>query len=104
MFRQLLIILLLLGTGCAGTQRTGESQITPQERVDLDPMLIRAGYGQDAVLDSSEVFNRAFEAFSARNYEEAVANYEVIIKYFEDSRFFLPSLYNAGLSYERLLR
>lgn len=105
---KLLILLLTglsLGTSCAGTQRAGEPvQGVPQERMDLDPMLIKAGYGPDAVLDSSEVFNRAYEAFSARDYEEAVANYEVIIKYFEDSRFFLPSLYNAGLSYERLSR
>lgn len=104
MFIKALIVMLLIGTGCAGTQHAERTQSIPQERVDLDPMLIRAGYGQDAVLDSSEVFNKAFEAFSARNYEEAVANYEVIIKYFEDSRFFLPSLYNAGLSYERLQR
>lgn len=99
-----LLIFALVLTACAGTQRAGDTQHLPQERVDLDPMLIRAGYGPDTVLDSSEVFNRAYEAFSARNYEEAVANYEVIIRYFEDSRFFLPSLYNAGLSYERLQR
>ncbi|MEZ4460989.1 MAG: tetratricopeptide repeat protein [bacterium] len=55
-------------------------------------------------MDSSEVFEKAYTAFSARNYDEASQNYDLIIKYFEDSRFYLPSLYNAGLSYERLER
>ena len=100
--RAWLLIPLLVLSACA----TAPKGQTPSERVDLDPMLFRpnADGSPGEALDSSEVFERAYTAFSARNYDEASENYDLIIKYFEDSRFYLPSLYNAGLSYERLER
>lgn len=95
-------ILLFLMLGACATSNTP----LPQERVDLDPMLIRPGSDgkPSEALDSNDVFERAYTAFSARDYEVAAQNYDLIIRYFPDSRFYLPSLYNAGLAYEKLER
>lgn len=97
-----LVIPLFFFSACA----TAPSSKALSERVDLDPMLFRPNPdgSPGKALDSNEVFERAYTAFSARNYEVAAENYDIIIKYFDDSRFYLPSLYNAGLSYEKLQR
>jgi len=78
----------------------------PTQRLDLDPMLIQASAdGEDATsLNADEVFQEAYRAYAGRRYEEALTHYATIIKYFPDSRFFLPSLFNAGLANEKLER
>lgn len=78
----------------------------PVQHIDLDPMLIQAS-PEDAdgkTLNADEVFQRAYRAYSSRKYEEAIEHYATIIKYFPDSRFFLPSLFNGGLANEKLER
>jgi len=55
-------------------------------------------------LSNTSLESTVFGAYSARRYEEAVRHYETIIQYFEDSRFYHSSLYNAGLAYEELER
>ncbi len=99
--RNLFLIPILFLMACST-----QSGALPQERMDLDPMLIRPGAnGQPTeALDSNDVFAQAYTAFSARNYEVAAENYDLIIRYFPDSRFYLPSLYNSGLAYEKLER
>ena len=99
--RYLFLIPILLLAACST-----QSGAVPQERMDLDPMLIRPGSNGQATeaLDSNDVFAEAYTAFSARNYEVAAENYDLIIRYFPDSRFYLPSLYNSGLAYEKLER
>ena len=67
-------------------------------------MLVRAGDGPDESIDVNDLFDRAYRAFGNRMFEEAVTDYEAIIRYFPDSRFYLPSLYNGGLAYEKLER
>jgi tetratricopeptide (TPR) repeat protein len=76
------------------------------QRIEADPMLVRSGETDEEskTVDSKEVFDKAYEAYSARRYEEALKHYETIIRYFEDSRFYRSSLYNGGLSYEKLER
>ncbi len=78
----------------------------PTQRLDLDPMLIQASPdGQEAsALNADEVFQKAYRAYAGRRYEEALTHYATIIKYVPDSRFFLPSLFNAGLANEKLER
>lgn len=104
----------LAAGGCA-TSSSGEaeekldgsqSRAEGSETIDADPMLVRGGddVEGDVTVDSEEVFDRAYEAYSARQYEEAVEHYETIVEYFEGSRFYQPSLYNGGLAYEKLER
>ena len=101
----LVLATLSLAAGCATGSAAGSGGPTPTEEVTLDPMLIRPGVdGPSQALDAGEVFQRAYTSFSARRFEEAAADYELIIRYFPDSRFLLPSLYNAGLAYEKLER
>lgn len=100
--------LMLVGTGCSTAKPGKMLDGTPDkaERLDLDPMLIRASADGDGgeTIDVSEVFKRAYEAYSDRRYERAAKHYELVVEYFEDSKYYLPALYNAGLSYEKLER
>lgn len=78
----------------------------PTSHLALDPMLIEASSkGKTGrTLNADEVFKTAYKAYQARRYEDALKHYSTIIKYFPDSRFFLPSLFNSGLSSEKLER
>ena len=103
--------MLVAGAGCAtsggGKSTAGEKAKEPpkKQKVDLDPMLVRGGDAEaPKTVDSKEVFDQAYEAYSARRYEEAIDHYETIVRYFQESRFFRPSLYNGGLAYEKLGR
>jgi tetratricopeptide (TPR) repeat protein len=98
--------LMLAAAGCAtgSTQTLDGSSDAKEERLDLDPMLIRAsadGKGGET-LDAGEVFDRAYEAFSERRYEQAIKHYELVVEYFDDSKYYLPAMYNAGLTHEKL--
>jgi len=90
--------------------RSGEESSEDGEggdgEVSLDPMLVRGSdaEGPGETVDSNEVFEKAYEAYSDRRYEDAVEHYETIVQYFDESRFYRPSLYNGGLSYEKLER
>lgn len=116
-WRWIAVAVAVLVGGCATTNGGESTELdateteakkekkTGEETVRVDPMLVRGGE-TDApqTVDSKEVFDKAYEAYSARRYEEAVRHYETIIQYFEDSRFYHSSLYNAGLAYEKLER
>ena len=96
---------LLLGA-CAGVQRPDPA---PHELLEMDPMLVKAdpdgvNATRTIVLDSSEIFTNATDAFQRRQYDRAIEQYGQILEHFADSKFYLPSLYNSGLSYERLDR
>ncbi|MBA2661967.1 MAG: hypothetical protein H0U74_06700 [Bradymonadaceae bacterium] len=98
---------LLFFGGCSGSSARPDRAPTvqvPEETLELDPMLIRVREGstETETIDADEVFARAYAAFQSRRYEEATVHYELIIKYFATSRFYLPALYNGGLAYEQL--
>ena len=97
---------LLVGCGAAGGQAGREDGVvggaTPEERLEMDPMLLRAGPGAEGAIDAGELFERALAAQKARRYEEAARHYEAIVRYFGDSRYYVPALYNLGLSQEEL--
>lgn len=101
-------LILWFGSACTGANAKQDKMPVdgeiPTQEVELDPMLIKAGKdGQPGqALDAAEVFERAFAAYSARQYEEALTHYATIIKYFPDSRYYLASLFNAGLAHEKL--
>ena len=100
----------LLVAGCAtGKGEQDDDVLTgadvKSENIKLDPMLIRVGpEGESEAVDVTEVFKKAYESYSDRRYEKAARHYEFIIEYFEDSRYYMPSMYNLGLAYEKLER
>jgi tetratricopeptide (TPR) repeat protein len=102
----LLMVSLSTMVGCATTQNAqGEKESKGTSRIQGDPMLFKASKkGAVESIDSQEVFDKAYEAYSDRRYEEAAKHYEVVIRYFDDSRFYQPALYNGGLAYEKLGR
>lgn len=91
-------------TGKSATVLDGRQALA--EELNLDPMLIRASPDGDVsqMIDVKELFELAYDAFSQRRYERAAEHYEAVVKYFPESSYFLPALYNAGLSYEKLER
>lgn len=98
-------------SACATTRPTTGRPVDPApvEEVQLDPSLIKATVSDGQVngtkvINSSEVFAQAQEAFSKRRYEEAVKHYAVIIEHFADSDYALASFYNSGLAFDHLQR
>lgn len=105
---QRLIVLFTISaalTGCATTKHVADGGSPESEEVTLDPMLIKVGPdGEKLSIDVDDLFARAYENFQARRFEDAASDYELVIRYFPDSRYYLPALYNAGLTYEKLER
>ncbi|GEM_PF-761287 len=101
-----LMVALSVTAGCATSQGAeGESEASKTSRIQGDPMLFKANKkGSVESIDSKEVFDKAYEAYSDRRYEEAAKHYEAVIQYFDESRFYQPALYNGGLAYEKLGR
>jgi tetratricopeptide (TPR) repeat protein len=106
----LVALVSLCVVSCATTGERSRVDGTPsskqESRIEADPMLVQADPdgGPGRTVESKDVFKKAYQAYSDRKYEAAVQHYETIIKYFDESRFYQPSLYNAGLAYERLQR
>ena len=103
-----LVGLALVAGGCATSQPEKEDEVltgadTKTEHLDLDPMLIRVNEdGETEAVDVSEVFKMAYKSYSERRYEKAARHYEFVIEYFDESRYYMPALYNLGLAYEKL--
>lgn len=97
-------------TGCAAFQSRDDDPVGGDEQsathIESDPILIRATQDGDEVIteyiDAQDAFQRAFQDYQARRYEDALANYQILIEHFPGSRFHLPSLYNGGLASEQL--
>lgn len=100
-----ILVCTFVVAGCATTssKKGSEGEIT---QLETDPILIRASRDGERInteyLDAEEVFQQAFHAYQARRYEEALENYAIILEYFQESRFHLAALYNAGLTFEQL--
>ncbi len=100
------------GTGCSTFSSSdddlptedGESEIVTE--MEVDPVLIRVteegGEYTTEHIAAEDVFERAYYDFQARRYDSAAENYQLIVDYFDESRFYLPALYNGGLAYEEL--
>ena len=103
-----LLAVVLAGSACStgksATVLDGRQALA--EELNLDPMLIRASADGEVsqMIDVKELFNLAYDAFSQRRYERAADHYGAVVKYFPESNYYLPALYNAGLSYEKLDR
>lgn len=101
-----------LSVGCS-TFSSSDDEVPAEEQdrgvtteIEVDPVLIRVTEDGDEYttehIAAEDVFERAYYDFQARRYDSAAENYQLIIDYFKDSRFYLPALYNGGLAYEEL--
>ncbi len=98
-----LALAALLCAACAGHPGPDKPSRLIIDELALDPTLIKATSSsgeapRTEVIDSRETFEQAQEAFSKRQYEKAVERYALIIEHFQDSDYFLASLYNSGLA------
>lgn len=110
-WRQLAAIACIssLLAGCASLSSSdddGDQQDTEAiSEVEADPVLVRARADGDdfdtETVNAEEVFEQAYYDYQAQRYEDAADGYQILIDYFEDSRFYQPALYNGGLSYEK---
>jgi tetratricopeptide (TPR) repeat protein len=101
-----LLASLLVVSGCATTRHVADGGgPVDSEEVTLDPTLIKVSPdGESISIDVETLFKRAYDNFQARRFEDAATDYEMVIRYFPDSKYYLPALYNAGLTYEKLER
>ena len=85
--------------GCAHTQ---QSKPAPQEQhVDMDPMVFAAQPdGHVELVDAASLFERAGAAYGQKDYDAALALFDRVVHDWPDTRYVVPSLYNAGLSLE----
>lgn len=99
------LVLGACASGPSATPTADSGEAVAEQQMLVDPTLVRVKEGQTQeteLLGPEEVFQRAFDAFQGRRYEEAARHYELVIAYFATTRYYLPALYNAGLTYEQL--
>ncbi|HEX9103210.1 MAG TPA: tetratricopeptide repeat protein, partial [Polyangia bacterium] len=92
-----LALAIVLVAGCAHTQRPapGEQQVT------MEPMVFAAQPdGHVETVDAASLFERAGAAYGAKDFDAALALFDRVVKEWPDSRYVVPSLYNAGLALE----
>jgi tetratricopeptide (TPR) repeat protein len=92
-----LLILVVALAGCAHTQKGAP----PERRMQMDPIVFKAhADGEVEVLDPASLFERAGAEYGEKEYARAVADFDRVAQDYPDSRFVVPSLYNAGLALE----
>jgi TolA-binding protein len=97
--------MVVVVAACAGKNKNDVNVVppgTPVEHVEMDPIKISAVRGPEGVhletYDVNELFERAGAALSEKRYDDAVRDYDRLIKEFPDSRFSKATLYNCGLA------
>jgi TolA-binding protein len=61
---------------------------------------MKDGKREYEVFDAAGLFEQAGAHLQARRFEQAIATYDRLVREFPDSRYLVPSLYNAGLAHE----
>lgn len=92
--------------GRAEDDETTSNESEESSKIKMGPTLVRGNSEGDVreTLDAKKVFDRGYEAYSSGKFEQALRRYRTIIKYFDDSRFYRPALFNGGLANEKLGR
>jgi TolA-binding protein len=100
-----LVATLVVVAACAGKTKNDVVVVPPGaqvEHVEMDPIKISAVRGPEGVhletYDVNELFERAGAALSERRYDDAIRDYERLLKEFPDTRFTKAALYNCGLA------
>jgi TolA-binding protein len=107
MKRHLWVVALALVGACAGKSKNEVVMVppgTPVEQIEMDPIKITAVKGPDGThletYDVTELFERAGAELSAKRYDEAARDYDLLLKEFPDTRYTKAALYNGGLAYQ----
>ena len=67
----------------------------------MEPMVFAAQPdGHVETVDAASLFERAGAAYGDKDFDAALALFDRVVKEFTDSRYVVPSLYNAGLALE----
>jgi len=92
-----LALLLLVVAGCAHTQKSAPREQT----VTMEPMVFQAQpNGSVETVDAASLFDRAGIAYGNKDFDAALGLFDRVVREWPDSRYVVPSLYNAGLALE----
>jgi TolA-binding protein len=110
------VLLAAAGGGCGAALqpasqpaglRAGAAASPPKSEVTtlvMEPIQVVArmkdGKREYEVFDAAGLFEQAGAHLQARRFEPAIATYDRLVREFPDSRYAVPSLYNAGLAHE----
>jgi len=77
----------------------------PVTEYEMEPMKIQAvkdpaGGVHIESFDANELFERASAALSEKRFDDAIRDYDRLLKEFADSRYAKAALYNSGLAYQ----
>ncbi len=97
----------LISTGCAHIGKNNKQVGTETtEQIDMDPLRVVARTGPDGVqiesYDARDLFNRASEAFTRKQFSDAVELYGILLREFPDHTLAVSARYNKGLAHEEL--
>lgn len=102
--RTIELLVLALATGCA---TSGNPNASPQPggevvRLDMEPIKIEATKDADGVhidaFDAPELFEHAGKALSDKRFDDAIHEYQKLLKSFPESSYVRPTFYNLGLA------
>ena len=101
--RKLACLLCCFLWACGGAPRNPELPVGPETVIDMDAMVITASGGEvTGMFDAQSLYEEAQQAYSAKDYETCVQNYERLREFFPDSHYLAASLYNEGMCHEKL--
>lgn len=90
-----LVVLVVLVAGCAHAPPPRE------QSVQMEPMVFQAHPGGSVeMVDAASLFARAGAAYGDKQFDTALDLFDRIVREYPDSRYVVPSLYNAGLALE----
>jgi len=97
--KRLAVIALFVVAGCAHTSPKSTAQ--PEQHVTMDAIVFAAQpNGTVETVDAASLFERAGAAYGQKEYDAALALFDRVVRDWADSRYVVPSLYNAGLALE----
>jgi tetratricopeptide (TPR) repeat protein len=86
----------LLVAGCAHGRVTASTQ-----KMQMEPIVFQAhADGSVEAVDAASLFERAGAEFAAKQFAAASADFDRVARDYAQSRYVVPSLYNAGLALE----
>jgi tetratricopeptide (TPR) repeat protein len=87
------------GVDDAGSSQSEDVDVIEREEVELAPMLVR---GDGEPRSAEEIFESAHSAYTEGKYRKSIREYRLITTHLEESEYWLTSMYNIGLAYEKL--
>lgn len=106
-FKHVRTIELLVFALAAGCATSSNQKASPQPggevvRLDMEPIKIEATKDADGVhidaFDAPELFEHAGKALSDKRFDEAIQEYQKLLKSFPESSYVRPTFYNLGLA------